>query len=473
VSVELPADCLTPVSAYAAASRAGARSFLLEGVEGGERSYRYSYLGVDPFETLFIRDGRLRVETDGKDSTELEGNPLALLGQRLSGYRSVADPSLPPFSGGAVGYLGYECFRYVEEIAAPERRVSADDARVMVFRTLAALDSVKHRVVLISHYDPATQGAERGFRAATRELERLGEALLSGRRAAPVAHPSRANGPLSPSELRTSLGERAYREGVLRIKEHIRRGDIFQAVLSEQFELELGTPAFEIYRALRRISPTPYLFFLQFGGEQLLGASPEMLARVTDSLVETCPIAGTRPRGRDAAEDARFEHQMLASPKERAEHLMLVDLGRNDVGRIAAPGSVRVAELMKVERYSHVMHLVSLVQGKLGRSATPWDALTSCFPAGTLTGAPKIRACQILAGLEPVQRGPYGGAVLSYGFNGNLDSCIGIRCLYVKGNRGILRAGAGIVADSSPEREYQEVLGKSKALRLALAEARQ
>jgi anthranilate synthase component 1 len=258
-------------------------------------------------------------------------------------------------------------------------------------------------------------------------------------------------------------------EAVKRIKSHIRAGDIFQCVMSEQFRFELEEDPFEVYRVLRMINPSPYLFFLDFGGEVLLGSSPEMLVRVMNGTVETCPIAGTRPRGKDEAHDKKYERELLSSVKEKAEHLMLVDLGRNDIGRVSRPGTVKVTDFMKVERYSHVMHIVSLVEGKLKRNLSAWEAFCACFPAGTLTGAPKIRAMQILSELEGPRRGTYGGAVLAHDFLGNINSCITIRSLWAKGKNAVIQSGAGVVADSSPTKEYDEVLNKAKAIRSAVA----
>ncbi len=477
VRLEMSADLMTPVTAYLRLALAGKKAFLLESVEGGERLARYSFLGVDPFEWLTIREeGVLYSGTpDDPSGKRVDGNPVRMMGKRLKAFSSPELQGMPPFTGGAVGYLGYECFRHLEKVSAPAHRVNPYDAQLMIFRNVVAFDHVAQKIVLIGNILMDRETLKKGYQRVVGELEKLQNALLTPSREEKTLRTVGGVQALEPSEFKTALGVEGFKAGVRKIRQHIKSGDIFQCVLSEQFEIALRgrTDSFSIYRTLRRLSPSPYLFHLSFGDETLLGASPEMLARVSDGKVETCPIAGTRPRGRDEKEDKKFERSLLASEKERAEHLMLVDLGRNDLGRVSAPGEVRVRNFMQVERFSHVMHLVSLVEGKLGRGRTAWDALMSCFPAGTLSGAPKIRAIEILSGIEPVQRGPYGGAVVYHGFSGRMDSCIAIRSLYLRDGTAYLRAGAGIVADSTPEREYQEVLNKTRALRLALAEALQ
>jgi anthranilate synthase component 1 len=473
VSQDLSADLLTPVSAYLRLSQAKGQSFLLESVEGGERVARYSFLGVDPYASLSVLNGRLRLETDSGDRVEYEGNPLEALKAYFARYRARPSAEMPAFCGGAVGYLGYEMSGYLERLPRPAQRVAPLDAHLMLYRDVVAFDHVKHRVVLISNVFLEQEDLKSGKKKALQRIEALRARLLT---------PSPEERPLTlPSESELSLeakpkgamGERKFRDAVQKIKGHIRAGDIFQCVLSEEFELALKCHPFRIYRSLRNVSPAPYLFYLNLGDETLLGASPEMLVRAENGRIETCPIAGTRPRGRDLAEDKRFERHLLASVKEKAEHLMLVDLGRNDLGRVAKPGTVSVRDFMHVERFSHVMHLVSNVEAQLKSDRTAWDALFSCFPAGTLSGAPKIRAQQIIADLEPSQRGPYGGAVVCYDFSGQMNSCITIRSLYARGKKGYVRAGAGVVADSTPAREYQEIINKTRAIRraIALAEA--
>lgn len=481
VWVEMPADLLTPVSAYlrVARARGNHRAFLLESVEGGERVARYSFLGVDPYASLqIVRDGagagRLELSREGKKTEVIPGNPMAELGRYLARYRGKPVEGLPPFCGGAVGYLGYECSGYLEKTGEPSARITELDADLMLFRDVIAFDHVKHRVVLISNIllDEEAEGPGRERAVARLEvLKRLLSRQASNEKPLSLATPSA--GEPRVRGFKGVGGRKRFCDSVRTIKNHIRAGDIFQCVLSEQFRFPLKSDPFAIYRALRGVSPSPYLFYLSLGGQTLLGASPEMLTRVTGSSsasrkVETSPIAGTRPRGKDTRDDARMERTLLASVKEKAEHLMLVDLGRNDLGRVSQPGTVNVHDFMHVERFSHVMHLVSTVEGRLKKEKTAWDALTSCFPAGTLSGAPKIRAQQIISKLELVQRGPYGGAIVCHDFAGGLNSCITIRSLLVRKGVGYLQAGAGIVADSNPEREYDEVENKTRAMRRAI-----
>ena len=472
VTVEFPSDLLTPAAAFLRLSQGGSQAFLLESVEGGQRLARYSFLGVDPDESLSIEDGALHIRSPGQHQ-RLEGNPMALIGEYLSQYRAAAVPGLPPFTGGAVGYLGYECSGYLESIPAPKHRSCPNDAHLMVFRNVVAFDHVRQRVVLISNILTSQTTLKSGYERAEADLRSLRKKLLKqSLDEKPLVLRDEKDLNLNLPGMKAELGKKAFTRAVQKIKGHIRAGDIFQCVVSDQFRFDLKVPPFLVYRALRTVSPAPYLFYLSFGEEKLLGASPEMLTRVSsDKRVETCPIAGTRPRSSDPVMDRKFEKSLLASEKERAEHLMLVDLGRNDIGRVAKPGSVKVREFMQVQRFSHVMHLVSLVEGSLKPGKSAWDALMACFPAGTLSGAPKIRAMQIIAEQEKVRRGPYGGAVVYYDFSGRLDSCIAIRSLYVRGRKAIIQAGAGIVADSQAAREYDEVLNKTKALRKAVAMA--
>ncbi|MBI5884388.1 MAG: chorismate-binding protein [Elusimicrobia bacterium] len=488
---ELAADTLTPVAAFLRLARGEDRSFLLESVEGGERVARYSFLGARPAETLAVREGRALLRKPDGSESPLPGEPLEALGRRLARWRAPREPGLPRFCGGAVGWVGYELAGRLEPTARL-RAAEGDEARLMVFQRAVAFDHARRRILLIANVAPDGQRTDLAFREASDALDELEERLgrpepppAGGERHAPPGTavlcrqpppvrqgPGRGRG----GRPRTMLGDAAFLAGVARLKRHIRAGDIFQAVLSERFETPLRSHPFSVYRALRSLNPSPYMFYVSSGDETVLGASPEMLVRVEDGTVETRPIAGTRPRGRDEREDARLEASLRASVKERAEHLMLVDLGRNDVGRVARPGSVRVGSFMEVERYSHVMHLVSSVTGRLKAGLTPWDAFGACFPAGTVTGAPKIRAMQLVAGLEPRPRGAYAGAVVYCDFQGNLDSCIAIRSLFVKGGLARAQAGAGVVADSSPRRELAEVKSKAaavlEAVRLAALDRR-
>ncbi|MFH1723371.1 MAG: chorismate-binding protein [Elusimicrobiota bacterium] len=465
---ELPADMTTPVAAFLRLARPGEPAFLLESVEGGERYARYSFLGARPFETISVANGAARVRRAGRD-IPLGGCPFRALGQRLGRYRASHEPGLPRFCGGAVGFVGYEMIRHLEPTVAL-RPPEGDEARLMLFADVAAFDRLRQRMLLISNVvADGSVPVGRAYRKACDALDRM-ERRLSR----PLA-PERPGRPAPPRRPKAALGQAAFLEGVRRLKGRIRAGDIFQAVLSDRFEVPLRAEPFEVYRKLRAINPSPYMFFMGTADEALLGASPEMLVRVEDRVVETQPIAGTRPRGADEEEDSKNERDLLASVKERAEHLMLVDLGRNDVGRVARPGSVRVPSFMRVERFSHVMHLVSSVRGRLRRGCSAWDAFGACFPAGTVTGAPKIRAMQLVNEIEPVPRGFYAGAVLYHDFQGNLDSAIAIRSLMVRGKgrsrAAVVQAGAGIVADSRPVAELREIRAKSRAMFEAIRSA--
>jgi len=471
---EIPADTLTPVAAFLRLARPKEPAFLLESVEGGEQTARYSFLGARPFETLTVEGGAAHYQ-NGSAEGRLPGCPFRALGDRLHRYRSDPEPGLPPFCGGAVGNVGYEMIRHLEPscgLAAPE----GPEAKLMLFGDIAAFDQVRHRLLLISNVLYTGKGSlQRAYRRAQDALDEM-EYRIGRPEKVRTLKPVRTTKALRPSAV---MGRAAFLRNVRKLKSHIRAGDIFQAVLSDRFDIPLKARSFDVYRKLRTINPSPYMFYIGSEDDAVLGASPEMLVRVAGGQVETRPIAGTRPRGADAAEDRKFERQLLASTKERAEHLMLVDLGRNDVGRIARPGSVEVPSFMQVERYSHVMHIVSSVQGKLRRGASPWDAFAACFPAGTVTGAPKIRAMQLLADLEPEPRGLYAGAVVYHDFHGNLDSAIAIRSIKILGRgtrrRASVQAGAGIVADSRPEAELREIRAKAgamlEAIRSAEAEA--
>jgi anthranilate synthase component 1 len=370
--------------------------------------------------------------------------------------------------------VSYDAVRYLEKIPLPDSEEPFADFRFMFFKNILAFDHLKNRLYIITHI-PVTESdaIEASYEKARLQIHSIRTRLRESPGYAEVLDFSMDDVmQASPEEAKSLLGKEHYVEAARQIKQHIRQGDIFQCVLSDRFELPVDVDPFLIYRVLRMINPSPYLFYLSLGDETLLGSSPEMLMRSIHQTIQTCPIAGTRPRGVDAKTDEKLEQDLRSSVKEKAEHLMLVDLGRNDIGRVSRPGSVVVKEFMKVERYSHVMHLVSLVEGKLKPKYSAWEAFGACFPAGTLSGAPKIRAMEIIAKLESNRRGPYGGAVVFHDFSGNLNSCITIRSLFVKNGIGYIQAGAGIVADSNPEKEYQEVLNKAKAMRTAVAMAK-
>ncbi len=482
------ADMLTPVSAYlrltstparAKAVRAGdpvsrraRHAFLLESVEGAEQVARYTYLGADPYLILRARGEQVEIWERGRPPRRARrrGKVLDVLRETTGRYRPVAIPGLPPFSAGAVGYLSYDLVGQFERVPAPRRAgdIGIPDAVLMFFSDLLVFDHVKHQILVISNVFTDSEGPplEARYAAAERRITRIEQSL-----ARPI---SIGRGKVSsrPLQLRASIRRADFEEAVRKGLRYIQAGDIFQVVLSLRLQTRLAADPFAVYRALRAVNPSPYMFFLKMGEDVVLGSSPEMLVKVTGREVEYRPIAGTRPRGADEAEDQALERELAGDEKERAEHIMLVDLGRNDVGRVSEYGSVRVPGLMFVERYSHVMHLVSSVRGRLREGLDMYDALAACFPAGTVSGAPKVRAMEIIHELEPTRRGIYAGAVLYLDFSGNLNSCIAIRTMVVRKKTAYLQVGAGIVADSVPEREYQECMDKSRALAKAMEIAR-
>jgi anthranilate synthase component 1 len=461
------ADLLSPVSAYLklAPHAAGGLevhpySFLLESVEGGERVGRYTFFGVDPFQVVSCRGDRITLTRGARRVYEL-GNIFEYLRRIGARYHPVSIPGLPPFSAGAVGYLSYEIVRMLERLPPRlEPDVDLDDAAFMYFSSFVAFDHVQHRLFLMANvFTEEGRGSLRGkYDAALRQLRRLELQLQRPLRLPRWRHPQ------GPLPVRANMTAPKYEAMVERAKEYIRAGDIFQVVLSQRLEVPVRVPPFEVYRALRVVNPSPYMYFLRLGDVTILGSSPEMLVKVTGRDVEYRPIAGTRPRGRTEEEDQRLEAELRASEKERAEHIMLVDLGRNDIGRVCEFSTVRPKELMFVERYSHVMHLVSSIQGRLRPDADSYAALAACFPAGTLSGAPKVRAMEIIDELEPTRRGLYGGSVLYLDFSGNLSSCIVIRTVLIKDRKAYLQAGAGIVADSVPALENKECMNKAQAV---------
>ena len=470
VAKEISSDIMTPVGAFLRLRSSSLRCFLLESAEGGEQIGRYSSLGIHPVAQLIGHCGTLMIEDweQGTKETRPMADPFAELDQFLASYSSPKLPFLPPFQGGLVGYVGYNTISYLEKIPRQAQGTGAKDFNLLLFKTSLCFDKLKHKIFVISHLDIRKMSLTKAYQVAQDEMNAIISMLSrQGTTLDPIGDFENNERP-EIAGMAALVGEEKYGEGVRKIKSHIRRGDIFQGVLSDRFEFPFTSDPFAVYRALRYVNPSPYLFYLSFGEETLLGSSPEMLVRSTNGRVETCPIAGTRPRGTDDVSDRKFEKSLLASAKEKAEHLMLVDLGRNDIGRVSQLGSVQVQEYMQVERFSHVMHLVSRVAGQLARGCTSWDAFRACFPAGTLTGAPKIRAMEILAELEPEMRGAYGGGIVCHDFSGSLNSCITIRSLYVNGGKGYISAGAGIVADSRPMAEYQEVLNKAQAVKYAV-----
>ncbi len=462
---EIMADLLTPVSAFLKIAGHADYAFLLESVEGGEHVGRYSFLGKDPF--LVLRagiDGRATVERGGV-TTELDGPLVAALRRLMADYRTPAVPDLPRFTGGAVGFLGYDAATWFEPVPlapGPGANESQPAAGFMVFDTVLAFDHVRHRILIISN----ARVGENDDLAALYQFACTKIGFLERELQASLSQPAKTPG--AALTMRSNMSRDQFEAAVRTAQQHIAAGDIYQVVLSQRFDAEVEAEPFTVYRALRHVNPSPYMFFVRMGHQSILGSSPEMLVRVEGTRIETHPIAGTRPRGRDEAEDVRLGEALKADEKERAEHVMLVDLGRNDVGRVSEYGTVRVPQFMGLERYSHVMHLVSIVEGRLAPGCDRLDALVACFPAGTVSGAPKIRAMQIIADLERDRRGIYAGAIGYLDFAGNLDFCIAIRTVVMNGARASVQAGAGIVMDSIPSAEFDESCDKAKALMRAL-----
>ncbi|MGH9703105.1 MAG: anthranilate synthase component I [Candidatus Acidiferrales bacterium] len=459
----ITADLLTPVGAYLRVARNARYSCLLESVEGGETIARYTFIVANPVEVFRSRGRACEIEGNGVRE-EIAGDPFESLRERVERYRPVRVPGMPPLIAGAIGYCAYDMVRLIERIPASGRDdLELDDSVLMFFLGLVVFDHVRHRLWIVRNVFTAGEGSLRAkYDAAVREIERARRALeepLPRRRA---ARRGRA------AKLSSNFTKPQFLAAVRKAKAYIRAGDIFQVVPSQRFETRTTADPFDIYRALRVINPSPYMYFLHLGDLHVVGSSPEMLVKVQGRDAYYSPIAGTKPRGHTEKEDRDIEAAFVKDPKERAEHIMLVDLGRNDLGRVCEYGSVRVEKLMYVQRYSHVMHLVSNLRGRLRQDVDCFDALMACFPAGTLSGAPKVRAMQIIDELEPTRRGIYAGAILYLDFSGNLDSCIALRTMVVKNGRAYIQAGAGIVADSIPEREFEECVNKAKALVKAL-----
>ncbi len=454
---EIAADLETPVSAYLKIAR-GPYSFLLESVEGGERLGRYSFIGTEPNRVM---------KTGIAGEADSYRDPLKDLELELGKVEFVSVPGLPGFQGGAVGYLGYECAAYFEKLPSPDRdEIGVPESLFMLTDTLLVFDHLRHRIAVVAHAR-LDGGINEAYRAACARIDELVRRLQG-----PVPpQPPRKAPPPDAGEVRSNFSEAAYCAVVERCKEYIRAGDIIQVVPSQRLSRRTTAAPFDIYRALRAANPSPYMYYLQLDDMQVVGTSPELLVKVEQGKVAVHPIAGTRPRGSDDSEDQALEKELLADEKERAEHIMLVDLGRNDVGRVSSPGTVNVEDLMSIERYSKVMHIVSHVTGELAPDTMPFDALRSCFPAGTLSGAPKIRAMEIIAEIEPTKRAVYGGTVGYVSFSGDLDTAIAIRTLLLKDGVAYVQAGGGVVADSVPLSEYKECLQKASAVLNAIDEA--
>ncbi|HEY6272204.1 MAG TPA: anthranilate synthase component I [Terriglobales bacterium] len=469
VARSVAADLRTPVSAFLSIAADEPNAFLLESVEGGEKVGRYTFLGARPYMILRARNGEVTLERDG--STERQsGSAFALLDRLLREHKPTQVPGLPPFTAGAVGFFAHDAVRQLEKLPA----LASDDLKIpdcalMFFDRLLAFDHVRHEIYIMATADVRRRSPRRAYAQAVRDIDRIEKQLQAPLPRKYLRLSKTKNGKL---KTRMSVSKNHFLGTVEKVKDYIMAGDVFQAVPSLRLEMQPEVQPLNIYRALRRVNPSPYMYFLRMDDMTILGSSPEMLVRVKGRSLEYRPIAGTRKRGRNEAEDLRLEEELRHDEKERAEHVMLVDLGRNDIGRVSEFGSVKVRDLMFVERYSHVMHLVSAIEGTLRKGLSAVDAFAACFPAGTLTGAPKVRAMEIIEEVEPIRRGIYGGSVLYADFAGNLDSCIVIRTMLIQGKKAYVQAGAGIVADSVAESEYQECLNKAQALLRAVELAR-
>ena len=461
---EIPIDLDTPVSLFAKVAK-GDYCFLLESLEGGERWGRYSFIGLDPAKVVKVQGNNVVIEgADGVWEKTDVLDPIEYISSLFKGIKVASVPGLPRFSAGGVGYLGYDLVRFIEHLPGNLRDTTGfNDAVIMFPQVILCLDNLKQTLKIIINVE--TSGKEDASQAYDKALERIDEIVAHVKKG--IDYP-RLDADRLEADLAPEVESSQFKAAVERAKEYIRAGDIIQVVLSQRFSGSSEIPPFELYRAVRRINPSPYLYYLKLGDEVLIGSSPEILVRLTDDLIELRPIAGTRPRGKTPEEDLALEKELLADPKEKAEHVMLVDLGRNDVGKVSEMGSVKVTDFMIIERYSHVMHIVSNVIGRLKKGLDMFDVFRACFPAGTVSGAPKIRAMEIIEELEHARRGPYAGAVGYFDYAGNMDLAIAIRTLCQKGDRLYLQAGAGIVADSDPEREWQETINKGKALMKAI-----
>ncbi|HKW57589.1 MAG TPA: anthranilate synthase component I [Candidatus Acidoferrum sp.] len=465
-----PADLLTPVSAYLRIAQGARYSFLLESVEGGERIARYTFAGAHPEEVFRYANGACVLESHDRVVWE-ERDPVTFLRTRMDRFHPVRLPGLPPLVAGAIGYFSYDMVRLIERLPKHLRDdIGLYDAQLMLYHGILAFDHLQHRLWIVRNvYTDGVGSLRSKYNAAVREIRKTRQLL---EQPAAAEQPRRNNKKRrTPLRIASNFRRKEYLEAVRKSKNYIRAGDIFQVVISQRFSAKTQADPFQIYRELRALNPSPYLFYLQMNDIAVVGSSPEMLVKVQGREVFYRPIAGTRWRGKDEAEDQRLEKEMLASEKERAEHIMLVDLGRNDLGRVCEYGSVRPERLMAVERYSHVMHLVSSLRGRLREDVDCFDALMACFPAGTVSGAPKVRAMEIIEELERTRRGIYSGGVLYLDFAGNLDSCIALRTMVIKNGVAYVQAGGGVVADSTPQGEYEESFNKARALFAALQAA--
>jgi anthranilate synthase component 1 len=461
---EILADLDTPLTLFAKVAAQDSHAFLFESLEGGEKWGRYSFIGIDPLLTFTSFKDQMEIRRDDTVETRT-GNPLQELRNLLASFKAHQAESLPRFFGGLVGYLGYDMVKFMERLPDTHEPLDLPDSSFMVPRTVLIHDSFKQKLVIVNCVE-LKEGDDpvELYHKACSQIDEVAARLKKPMPYEFVESPSKDH----EHEFSSNMDEQTFKEMVQTAKEYILAGDIIQVVLSQRFHTETDLSPFALYRALRHINPSPYLFYLQLGNAIQIGSSPEILVRLENNEIELRPIAGTRHRGKTEIEDKALEEELLADPKERAEHLMLVDLGRNDAGRVAKPGSVEVRDLLLVERYSHVMHIVSGVHGLLADDRDQFDVMSACFPAGTVSGAPKIRAMEIIEELEPERRGPYAGAVGYFGFSGNMDFCITIRTFVMRDKDLWIQAGAGIVADSDPEKEFEETLNKARGLRRAV-----
>ena len=477
---EISADIDTPVSCFLKIDDGKSYSYLLESVEGGEKIARFSFLGSDP--SLIFKSKGKNVEIIEKIKGKIKKakvrnfstkkDPLYEIKRLMSEYKFVPIKGLPRFCGGLVGYIGYDMVRFFEDI--PDKNpdtLNLPDSIFMLTDTILIFDHVDHKIKVVSNARiTEDRNIEKVYEEATRKIDRIISKLKS-----PSDRGQKTENRKQSEKLKitSNVTQEEFKAMVSKAKKYITNGDIIQTVLSQRFEIDLeGIKPFDIYRRLRSINPSPYMYYLNLGGLKVVGSSPEIMVRCEEGVVEVRPIAGTRPRGKDADEDARLEKELLRDPKERAEHIMLVDLGRNDVGRVCDYHTVKTDELMVIEKYSHVMHIVSNVVGRLKKGKDIYDVIRAVFPAGTVSGAPKVRAMEIIDELENTRRGPYAGCIGYFSFSGNLDTCITIRTLIIKGGKGYLQAGAGIVADSVPEKEFKETQNKARALIKSIEAAR-
>jgi len=453
---EMAVGAETPLSAFLKVRR-GDYSFLLESVEGGERAARYSFIGTEPYQVFSTREGD-------------KADPLHLIAEELKKHKLVPVSGLPDFCSGAVGYLGYETVRRFEQLPSPEPDpLGLPESVLMFVDSLLIFDHAQNKIKVVSHAR-SDGDMDSAYQAATRKIDELMNKLEQPLDPQPAA-PKTIDAPAEPAQISSNFTREEFEASVEKARQYIIAGEAIQIVLSQRLSRRTNAQPLNIYQALRGINPSPYMFFLDLKDFHIIGSSPEILLRAVEGTVTTRPIAGTRRRGKNPTEDAQLEKELRNAEKDRAEHMMLVDLGRSEIGRVSVPGTVKVSELMKVERYSHVMHLVTNVEGRLRPDLTPLDALRACFPAGTVSGAPKTRAMEIIAELEPDKRGPYAGCVGYFSFSGNIDAAITIRTIVLSNGIAHVQAGAGIIQESVPEREYEETLNKAKALLKAIEEA--